>query len=63
MEAENKKALNKKEIFICEITWGNVPLDVTWVKNSKLFQANFNNFDRYKDLYMDEQNKNPVDIK
>lgn len=59
----DQKALNKKEIFICEITWGNVPIDVTWVRNSKLFQANFVNFDRYKDLWMDEQKKKIENIK
>lgn len=51
-----QKALNKKEIFICEITWGCIPIDVNWVRNSKLFQDNFANFDKYKDLYMTEQN-------
>ena len=54
--SENK-ALNKKEIFICEITWGNVPLDVTFVRGSKLFQAKMNEFEKYKYLFDYEQEK------
>ena len=44
------KALNKKEIFICEITWGCVPIDINFVRNSKLFQEKMNQFDQYKYL-------------
>lgn len=50
-----QKALNKKEIFICEITWGNVPLDVNWVRNSKLFQEKMARFDEYKYLMDDNR--------
>lgn len=42
--------LNKKEKFICEITWGCIPVDVAFVRNSKLFQEKMNKFDQYKHL-------------
>lgn len=34
---KEQKPLTKKEKFACEITWGNVPVDITWIRNSKLF--------------------------
>ena len=59
---ENEKALNKKEKFVCEITWGNVPADIKWVRNSKLFIGKMQEFDegKYKELFEQElkQNKN-----
>lgn len=50
---ENEKGLNKKEKFVCEITWGNVPTDVKWVRSSKLFIGKMKEFDegKYKDLW------------
>ena len=55
-EKTNNKPLTKKEIFICEITWGCVPIDIQFVRNSKLFHSELNNFEKYKDLYNQENN-------
>jgi hypothetical protein len=54
--SENKP-LNKKEKFICEITWGCVPIDVAFVRNSKLFQEKMNKFDQYKHLMNTDNGK------
>ena len=51
-----QKALNKKEVFICEIAWGCVPVDVNWIRNSKLFLETMARFDEYKHL-MDNDRK------
>lgn len=51
-----QKALNKKEIFIAEITWGCIPVDISFVRNSKLFQEKMSKFDEYKHL-MDSDKK------
>jgi len=52
--SENKP-LNKKEKFICEITWGCIPVDAAFVRSSKLFQEKMDKFDQYKHL-MDTDN-------
>lgn len=55
---EGKKQLNKEEKFVCEITWGGVPLDTAFVRESKLFQANFKEFKsgKWSELYKSEIN-------
>lgn len=40
------KPLNKTEIFVCEMIWGCVPIDVVFVRNSKLFQRNLEEFEK-----------------
>ncbi len=50
--------LDKKEKFICEMVWGGVPTDVTWVRNSNIFKEGiqkFNNGDWKK--FWDYENK------
>lgn len=41
-----EKALNKNEQFVCEILWGGVPLDVQWVRNSKMFIEGMRKFEQ-----------------
>jgi len=36
--------MNKQEKFVCELTFGGIPVDIQWVKNSKLFQENMQKF-------------------
>ena len=33
----NTKKLSKTEKFVCEMIWGGVPVDIAWIRNSKLF--------------------------
>lgn len=42
------KNLNSEEKFICEIIWGGVPVDVDWVRSSKLFKEEKIKFEHYK---------------
>ena len=39
-----EKALNKTERFVCEMTMGGVPLDVEFIRKSKLFEENMKIF-------------------
>ncbi len=36
--------LTKEEKFVCEMTWGGVPVDIDWVRNSKLFGEHMKKF-------------------
>ena len=40
-------ALNKRERNVCEWIWGGVPVDVLWVRNSKLFQEKMSIFETF----------------
>jgi len=53
---ESIKALNKGERFVAEITWGGVPIDTAFVRESKLFQTNFEKFKsgEWSELYKSE---------
>ena len=31
------KGFNKQEKFVCELIWGGTPVDIDWVRESKLF--------------------------
>ena len=55
----NIKALNKGERFVCEITWGGVPTDVSFVRESKLFQSRLEEFKsgKWSELYKSETPK------
>ena len=46
-----EKPLNKTEIFVCEMLWGGVPVDVAWVRLSKLF---IDGMERYKNGEWDD---------
>lgn len=50
------KSLNRGERFVCEITWGGVPVDIAFVRESKLFQVNFEEFKsgKWSELYKSE---------
>ena len=57
---EKTKSLSKEERFVCEMIWGGVPVDVVWVRNSKLFQENLKGFMRWggwKETFIKEQKK------
>lgn len=47
------KPLTKTECFVVEITWGNIPLDIQWIRSSKLFLENLNKYNNgeFKELY------------
>jgi len=51
-----EKGLNKIEKFVCEITWGNIPLDINWIRNSKLFIGKMKEFEegKYRELFKQE---------
>lgn len=51
--------LTKIEKFICEIAWGNIPDDITWIRESKLFKEKMQEFEegKYKDLFEMENRK------
>lgn len=51
--------LTKIEKFICEITWGNIPDDITFIRESKLFKEKMSEFEegKYKDLFEMENRK------
>ncbi len=36
------KKLNREEKFVAELTWGSVPIDEEWARNSNLFKQNMN---------------------
>lgn len=36
--------LTKEQVFVCEITWGCVPVDTEFVLNSNLFKENWGLF-------------------
>ena len=40
------KGLNKIEKFVCEMIWGNAPVDFLWVRNSKIFIEGMNKFNK-----------------
>jgi hypothetical protein len=48
-----EKALNKIEKFVCEITWGCIPMDMKFVRNSLLFKANMVKYENgeYNELF------------
>ena len=46
MSDEKIKTLNRDERFVCEILWGNVPVDVQWARNSKIFIEGRRKFER-----------------
>lgn len=56
---EKQKGLTKIEKFVCEITWGNIPDDINWIRNSNLFKAKMQEFEsgKYKELYEYEKHK------
>ena len=57
----NTKGLSKIEKFVCEITWGNIPQDTNWIRNSKLFIGKMKEFEegKFKELFEQEiKNKN-----
>ena len=41
----NEKGLNKIEKFVCEMIWGGIPVDIVWVRESKLFDAGVRKFE------------------
>lgn len=45
------KALSKREKNICEFTWGCIPLETTWVRESKLFLAKTIEYEQYKHIW------------
>lgn len=52
--------LSKEEKFVCEIIWGGVPVDVIWVKQSKLFIEALENFKKGElsnELFINELKK------
>lgn len=59
---EKQKGLSKKEKFICEITWGNIPDDINWIRNSRLFKEKTDEFEAgmYNELYKLENEKTKV---
>ncbi len=38
------KALNKVEVFVAEMTWGGVPVDTNFVRESSLFKEKMKEF-------------------
>lgn len=54
---EKQKSLNKIEKFVCELTWGNIPDDINWIRNSNLFKVKMQEFEagKYKELYDNEK--------
>jgi hypothetical protein len=50
MSLDKTKSLSKYEKLICELTWGGVPEDTTFVRNSNLFKQTEKNYDSILDL-------------
>jgi hypothetical protein len=40
------KALNKAERFVCEITWGCIPIDIKFVRNSPLYKSMYMRYEQ-----------------
>lgn len=51
------KPLTKFEKFICEMTWGCIPVDIDFIRNSKLFQSKLKET-KFINLYKEYENKN-----
>jgi len=53
------KELTKEEKFVCTMIWGCIPIDILFVRNSKLFQAGMIRFEKgeWKEFWAKE-NKN-----
>jgi hypothetical protein len=50
MAAETKiKPLNSFEKYVAELTWGGIPTDVSWVRESSLFKAKYKELENKKD--------------
>lgn len=42
-----QKPLSKREKNVCESLWGGIPVDVNWVRESKLFQKRMEEYDTF----------------
>jgi ATP-dependent Lon protease len=42
--------LNKIEILVAELTWGGVPTDINWIRNSNLFKEKMVEFEEKVEL-------------
>jgi len=51
MKQEND-ALSKREKNVCLWIWGNVPIDVNWVRSSKLFQEKMAAFETHENTWV-----------
>ncbi len=53
------KPLTKEEKFVCEMTWGGVPVDTDYVRESKLFNEYMKKFKNgdYKEIFNNENKK------
>lgn len=58
-----EKPLSKKEKFVCELTWGNIPVEINWARSSPLFNAKIKEFEtgKYKELYEYENKSQNID--
>lgn len=50
---DKSKPLTKIERFVCEMVWGNVPLDVVWVRESTIFKQGTKRFNdgEWKEIF------------
>ncbi len=44
------KPLSKTEKMVCELTWGGVPTDVAFVRNSNLFKENLKKLEQLEEF-------------
>ncbi len=52
------KEFSKKEKFVCELTWGSIPLDKEWARQTILFQNKMKEFEAGNFKYLwDNENK------
>lgn len=40
---ENYKGYNKKEVEVCQLIWGCVPVDYNWAKGTEIFKETITN--------------------
>jgi len=44
MADDKNKPFNKDEKFVCEMLWGNVPIDVAWARGTTMFENGMKRF-------------------
>lgn len=51
------KPLSKSEKFVCEMIWGNIPVEVAWIRDATVFQNGMKRFEtdsEWKRIFAEE---------